>query len=297
MLIEKLKRLAREPLIHFLLIAGGIYALYGIYSGGEDSDNERTVTVTSGEIQALTDQWTRLWNRPPTREELTGVIRDHVRTQILYREAVAMGLDDGDTVIERRLAQKVELLAQGLITPEDPSDEELKDWYAANSDRFKQPDLYTVTHIFFDPDKREETTLDDAKAALDELNALDELPAGYSGYGDRFMLQNYYPSRSELELRKLFGSGFVERVVELQPGIWHGPVLSGYGTHLVMVNDIMLAPQPIYQGIEEQLKEAWMAEQITELSERFINTLISRYEIVVEETEVPITVPGSGTTP
>jgi hypothetical protein len=292
-LLDKVKKLVREPLVHFLLIGAGIYGLYGIYAGGEDSDIERTVTVTSGEIQSLSDQWMRLWSRPPTNEELAGLIRNHVRTQILHREALAMGLDDGDTVIERRLAQKVEFLAQSLITPKDPSDEELEEWYATNSGRFKQPDLYTLTHIFFDPDKREETTLDDAKVALDELTALDELPPDYSGYGDRFMLQNYYANRSELELRKLFGSGFVEQIVELKPGGWHGPVLSGYGTHLVLVNDVMLVSQPAYEDIKEQIKEEWTAEQITELSERFIENLISRYEIVVEETEVPITIPGS----
>ncbi len=296
-MFDKLKKLIHEPLLHFLLIGAGIYVLYGIYAGGEDSDNERTVTVTSGDIQALTNQWTRLWSRPPTEDELAGIIRDQVRVKILYREALAMGLDDGDIVIERRLAQKVEFLAQSLITPEEPSDEELTNWYTANADRFKQPDLYTVTHIFFDPDKREETTLDDAKVALDALNKLDELPASYGGYGDRFMLQNYYPNRSELELRKLFGSGFVDRVVKLEPGIWHGPVLSGYGTHLVLVNDVIRALQPTYEDIKERLTEEWMAEQVTDLSERFIDNLISRYEIVVEETEVPITAPGKSSAP
>jgi peptidyl-prolyl cis-trans isomerase C len=292
--IEKLKKLAREPLVHFLLIGAGIYGLYGIYVGVEHSDNERTVTVSADDIQALANQWTRLWSRSPTEEELAGVVRDHVRTQILFREAVAMGLDVGDTVIERRLAQKVELLARGLITPAEPTDEVLQAWYEDNPDRFKHPDLYTITHIFFDPDKREEVTLDDAEVALANLNALDELPANYSEYGDRFMLQSYYSMRSELELRKMFGTGFVEQIVRLEPGRWHGPVLSGYGTHLVMINEIMLAPQPAYDDIKERLKEEWMAGQIDEMSERFVDELISRYEILVEETEVPVTVRGAG---
>ena len=296
-MFERLKQLASAPLVHFLLIASAIYGFYGIYGGAEESDNERTITVTSGEIQALTNQWTRLWNRPPTKQELAGVIREHVRTQILYREAVAMGLDDGDTVIERRLAQKVEYLAQGLITPEEPSDEALQAWYAANPGRFKPPDLYTITHIFFDPDKREETTLDDARAVLDVLTELDELPPDYSEYGDRFMLQNYYPSRSEVELRKLFGSGFVERIIKLKPGTWHGPVLSGFGTHLVVVNDVNRPQEPPYEAVKAQIKEAWMGDQIQQLSERFLEMLISRYEVVVEDTEVLMTIPGEDAAP
>ena len=297
MMIEKLKRLTREPLVHFLVIGAAIYALYGAYAGGEDSDYGRTVVVTSSEIQSLTDRWTRLWSRPPTNEELAGVIRDYVRTQILYREALAMGLDDGDTIIERRLAQKLELLATSLITPEEPSDGQLSAWYVGNADRFKEPDLYTLTHIFFDPDKREATTFDDAKATLDTLHALDELPASYSDYGDWFMLQNYYASRSALELRKLFGSGFVEQTVKLEPGVWHGPVLSGFGTHLVLINNVTIAPQPAFNDIKEHLREEWMAEQVTEISEGFIENLISRYEIVVEETEVLITGTGGRAAP
>lgn len=278
------------------MIGAGIYALYGLYSAGNEDVNERTVTVTAGDIQALANQWTRLWQRPPTEEELAGIIRDHVRVQILHREAVAMGLDVGDKVIERRLAQKVELLAQGLITPEAPTDQVLEAWYAENLGQFKQPDRYTITHIFFDPDKREATTLDDAQAVLEELRLLDDQPEVYSDYGDRFMLQNYYPNRSELELRKLFGSGFTEKVILLAPGVWHGPVLSGYGTHLVMINDVMRPTPPAYDDVRTEIKEQWAAEQVKELSDRFIDNLISRYEIVVEETEVVMTVPGEGST-
>jgi peptidyl-prolyl cis-trans isomerase C len=293
-MFEKLKKLAREPLVHFLLIGAGIYGLYGIYAGGEVDDNERTVTVSAGDIQAMANQWTRMWSRPPTEEELGGIVRDHVRTQILFREALAMGLDVGDVVIERRLAQKVELLAQGLITPAEPTDEVLQTWHTDNPSQFKQPDLYTITHIFFDPDKREDATLADAEAARDKLNALDELPANYDEYGDRFMLQNYYSMRSELELRKMFGTGFVEQITGLEPGRWHGPVLSGYGPHLVMINSVLLTPQPAYIDIKKRLTEEWMAGQIDEMSERFVDELISRYEILVEETEVPVTVRGAG---
>jgi len=87
--VEKLKQLIREPLVHYLLIGSGISA------GSDSIENERTVTVIAGDIQALADQWTRLWRRPPTEDELGGVIRDHVRVKILHREAVAAQLAKG----------------------------------------------------------------------------------------------------------------------------------------------------------------------------------------------------------
>jgi hypothetical protein len=293
-LFARLKKLAGEPLVHFMLIGAGIYAVYGMFAVGEAGNDERTVNVTSGEILALSDQWVRTWRRPPTKDEFDGLIRNHVRVQILYREALGMGLDKGDIVIERRLAQKVESLAQGLITPKEPSDETLINWYAENSARFKEPDLYTVTQIFFDPDKRGATTLDDAKAVLEKLNTPDRLPTDLGDYGDRLMLENYYPSISEQNLRKVFGAAFAEQVTELEAGIWHGPILSGYGTHLVLVNDIVRVALPAFGDIREQIVEEWMAEQITELSEQFVASLVSRYEVVVEETEVPLSRPGSG---
>jgi peptidyl-prolyl cis-trans isomerase C len=296
-LIEKLKKIAREPLLHFLLIGAGIYGLYGLSAIDEAGNDERIVNVTSGKIQSLTDQFMKMRSRPPTELELTGVISDYARTQVLYREALAMGLDKGDLVQERRLARKLESMAKSLITPEEPSDEVLLDWYAANAESFKQPDLYTVTQIFFDPDKRERTTLEDAQAALDRLKSLEHIPPDFSAYGDRIMLRNHYSNLSQVQIGKLFGTSFAEQVVKLEPGVWHGPILSGYGLHLVLLNEVLLVPPPAFEEVKKAVRDEWMAEQITEPSERFIEGLLSRYEIVVEETEVPISVPGARSTP
>lgn len=293
-MFARLRKLAGEPLVHFLLIGAGIYAVYGALSTGEADNDERTVTVAAGEIQALTDQWIRSMSRPPTEDELDSIIQRHVRVQILYREALAMGMDKGDVVIERRLAQKVEMLAQGLMTPEEPSEEELIAWYAENSDRFKRPDLYTITQIFFDPDKRGAATLDDARAAIDKLNALDRLPPDFSDYGDRLMLESYYANVSTLELSKLFGMTFAKQIVELELGVWQGPVLSGYGAHVVQVSDEVLVPLPAIDDVKQQITEEWMARQVNNLSERFIEKLISRYEVIIEEADVQALIPGNG---
>ena len=296
-MFDKLKQLAREPLVHFLCIGAIIYALYALAAADDGGENERQITITAGEVKALTDQWTRLWNRPPTSEEYAGIIRDHVRRQILYREAMAMGLDQGDIVIQRRLAQKVELLAQGLNTPAEPTEEVLLAWYEVNPEPFQPPDRYTITHVFFDPDLRDDATLDDARAALEELRASAAEPSDTSAWGDRFMLQNYYPERSELELRKLFGAGFVTTLVELEPQRWHGPILSGYGTHLVFIHQVARSSPPDFADVKDQVRDAWIAQQITQQSEIFLDDLIDRYEIIVEETQVPFTVPGIAATP
>jgi peptidyl-prolyl cis-trans isomerase C len=296
-LFEKLKAWAREPLVHFLIIGAGIYALYGVLAGGEGPDNERTVFVSASDISSLEDQFVLMRKRPPTEAEFSDLIRSHVRVKILHREALAMGLDVGDTAIERRLAQKVEMLARSLITPDPPTVEEMRTWYDANPDAFKQADRYSIAQVFFDPGKRDDSTLDDARVALDKLSALNGVPEDLADYGDRLMLQNYYSEYSEFELGRLFGEGFVDQIADLQPGQWHGPVRSGYGIHLVWVEDIQLSPPPPLDEVKEQVAGRWMAEQIDEMSGRFVDELVSRYEVVVEEVEVPMIPDPNGAAP
>jgi peptidyl-prolyl cis-trans isomerase C len=111
------------------------------------------------------------------------------------------------------------------------------------------------------------------------------------------MLQNYYSEYSEFELGRLFGEGFVDQIADLQPGQWHGPVRSGYGIHLVWVEDVQLSPPPPLDKVKEEIAERWMAEQIDEMSGRFVNELVSRYEVVVEEVQVPVILDGNGAAP
>ena len=278
--------------MHFLLLGAGIYLAYGWFDPGDSAEDDNTIVVTADEIASLSDQWARLWRRPPTEQELEGVIGDWVRTRVLYQEALAMGLDNGDLVIERRLAQKLELLARGLITPAEPDDDVLRAWYEQNISDFTAPDLYTISQVFFDPARREAAMLDDAAAALVELRALGTVPESLASFGDSFlMLDGYYPSRTELDLTRAFGSVFSEEVIELPPGEWHGPLLSGYGMHLVYVHDIVRAVSPEFESIRDTILSAWTAEQVETLSERFIADIVARYDVVIEEADVTLSQP------
>ncbi len=290
-------KLAREPLVHFLLIGAGIYGLYGILGSNLDDDDERTIIVSAGEVKARSDQWSKQWERPPTEEELAELIRDYIRTQVLYREAIAMGLDDGDAMIERRLAQRLQLLIQSLITPEEPSEDELRSWFKENEKEFTQPDLYSLVHLYFSPDKRGAATEDDAEAALAMLESLGEIPADFESYGDRLLPQSYYADQTEAGLSRVFGQGFVDEVIKLEPGAWRGPVISGYGIHLVYITEVTRASAPDFSEFAEQAKEAWTAEKGRELNERFIENLIESYEITVEDADIALTVPGPSASP
>ena len=194
-----------------------------------------------------------------------------------------MGLDRDDTVIRRRMAQKLEFLTNDLISPEPPAEEELQSHFEAHMDRYQQPDRITLTHVFLDPDMRGDKTLEDAETIKAKLNTLKQPPQDARAFGDPFMLQSYYPERSEAELSKLFGSGFAQPVFELSTQQWHGPVLSGYGTHLVYVHDRRESEPPRFADVEAQVRQDWENDKREQLNEQFLASLISRYDVTIED--------------
>ena len=276
----------REPLVHFLAIGASIFVIYAFWGQQDVQEQERAITITAGEIGWLTDSWKKRWNRPRTEKERVGIIDQYLREMILYREAVAMGLDKDDTVIRRRLAQKLEFLTQDLISPQPPSEEELRTYFKAHMDRYQQPDLITLTHVFLDPDKRGDQTLKDAETIKTKLIALKQPPQDARSFGDPFMLQSYYPERSEAELAKLFGRGFAHPVFKLAPQQWHGPVLSGYGTHLVYVYDLQKSEPPRFTEVEAQVRQDWENDKREQLNEQYIASLMGRYDVTIEDVAI-----------
>lgn len=285
---SKFVRFVKEPLLHFLIAGAAIYLLFGWF-GRAKSDDARTanntIVITQGEIDWMTESWQKRWNRAPTPDELEGLVRSHLKETVLYREALSMGLDKDDTIVRRRLAQKLEFLAQDLIQPEPLTDDELQTHFRQHIDRYKPPDLITFTHVFLDPDQRGDQTLEDAEQLKTELVASEQEPSDSADLGDSFMLQGYYPERSESDLAKLFGSEFAHSLMELEPNKWHGPVLSGYGVHLVYIHKHRTSPAPVFADVMDQVREDVDDERRRQLNDEFLASLVNRYEVVVEGKE------------
>jgi peptidyl-prolyl cis-trans isomerase C len=276
-------KLLREPLLHFLLIGAAIYLLYGAFAESVPEADDKTVVVSAAEIEWMKSSWQARWNRPPTPDEFDGLIQQYIREMVLYREALTMGLNQHDMVIRRRLAQKLEFLAKDLVALTPPTDEELVAYFDAHRDRYQEPVLYTFTQVFIDPDKRGDATLADAETIKATLIELGEDIENAGDLGDDFMLQSYYPEKDPLEIQKSFGSGFAASLIELAPGQWHGPVLSGYGTHLVYVSHVRESPPPLFDEVRDQVVAEWTADKSEEFNEQFYVSLRDSYTIVIEE--------------
>jgi hypothetical protein len=279
---DRIVKFAGEPLVHFFIIGVLIYAAYAYTGGQAIEDGQKRITITAGEIAWLEDTWKKRWNRAPTQKELQGIVKQFLRERVLSREAISMGLGKDDIVIRRRLAQKLEYLSQDLLGAGTPSDEALSAFFAKNAKTYEQPAVLTLTHVFFDPDKRGEQALEEAKTQKVVLADRKIAPTDARGYGDQFLLQSYYPERTLADLSKLFGSGFVETLTDLSPGEWHGPVLSGYGVHLVYIHHRQDAQPAKLEELKDRVVADWQDMKRKALSEKYLSGLLDRYDVSIE---------------
>ena len=214
------------------------------------------------------------------------MIADFVRDQALAQEARRLGLDIGDTVVERRLAQKMTFLASDLTPLERPSDTELEDWYTHHSDRFKSPQTVSFDHIFFSKDKRRDGT--DA-AARNELAALNKGgDANWKQRGDPFMLARSYGELPKREIARLFGTEFANAIAaQAASATWTGPVTSAFGDHVVRVSKNQPAELPPLDAIRKAVEADWMDHHRRSQNAAAIKDIVSRYRVVIEGRDAP----------
>lgn len=278
----------REPLVQFLFLGGLIYLAYALVTPQSEEDNSRTILVSASRVQWMQDSWQKRWNRLPTKQELDGIIQQYIKETVLYNEAIKMGLDKDDGVIRRRLAQQVEFLAKDLVVYTPPAQADLEKYYKEHLDQYKPDVSYSFTQVYFDPDKRGESTLDDANKVKEKLVAQASMLQNVEGLGDDYMKANYFEANTPMEIRKNFGSGFAESLMELEAGKWHGPVLSGFGTHLVFVNEIVSPPIPPFDEIKARVLEDWIEQKRESLNEEFYEALEDYYTIIVEDDNISV---------
>jgi hypothetical protein len=260
-----------------------IYAGYAWLNPGEAPESDQTIVVGAGELGWMRTSFEKRWNRPPTPQELEGLTKEYVRETAFYREALAMGLDQDDSIVRRRLAQKLEFLVQDLIDVGAPTDAELEAYFDEHRADYRQPDLITFTHAFVDPDKWGNETELHASSVLEALEKADDPTGGAKELGDPFMLQLYYPERTEADISKLFGGGFARSLGDVSLDAWQGPVLSGYGVHMVYVHARETFPDPAFANVRDRVTDDWVEAKREELNDEYRERLLEKYRVVIED--------------
>jgi hypothetical protein len=282
-ILDICKRALHEPLVHFLLIGLALFVVYAFVNRGQSANVNHQIVISLDDVRQLDISFVSQWHRQPTQAEFTGLIEGFIRQEILYREGLAMGLDKDDTIVKRRMAQKMEFLSEDVASAHEPSTQELKDWYAKNSQKFALPDRATFRHLFFSFDRRGQRAQSDAAAALEKISGKPEDSPGAVALADPFMFQDYYGDRGPDQLAKEFGPSFALGLFQLKPGSWQGPIESGYGWHLVWIESIVPGRIPAFEEVEPDVKTAWLADQKVIAWHEAYAAMRAKYEVVVPQ--------------
>ena len=280
--LPPVRRWLREPLIHFVLIGAFLFAADRYFqpvSGGTPSSKQ--IHLSLDDLSQMVILFQSQWRREPTTQELQHLVENRVQEEILYREALAMGLEKDDTIVKRRMAQKMRFLAEDVAAAREPTTAELKSWFEKNKAMFAQPSRVSFRHLYFSPDRRAARARDDAAKALQKLAGQPQDAKLADSLADPFMFQNYYRDRAPDYLGKEFGPQFAQVVAKLAPGSWQGPVESGFGSHLVFVDTVIPGRVPAFEEIEGDVKTAWLGEQKALAWQKAYKEMRAKYTVLL----------------
>ncbi|MDX2419437.1 MAG: peptidylprolyl isomerase [Xanthomonadales bacterium] len=269
------KKFIKEPLLHFLLIGGGLFFLYGEMNGNE-IDNPNQIVITQGQVDLLETNFSRIWDRPPSDKEMHSLVDNYLRDEVYYREALALGLDEDDNVIRRRLRQKLGFILEDTAALLDPSDEELTAYMDAHAEQFRVQPQVSFRHIYLSMDTRSDIDAD-ARKILARLQAGEDPQL----LGDRIMLADTYTLASQDDIKRRFGEDFAHQLLTVSPGNWEGPLTSGFGGHLVLITEIKPGRIPELAEVKEEVKREWLLARTEELKQDIFRKLLENYEVVM----------------
>jgi hypothetical protein len=273
-------KVLREPLLHFVLLGAAMFVMYGLVPE-EPSGMPGHIVVTQGTLDNLAAAFACVWRRPPTDQELEGLIQDYVREEVLYREALALGLDRDDTLIRRRLRQKMEFVSEDVAAQAEPSDDDLRAYLQAHPEAFAVEPRLSFRQVYLDPLRRGAHLTGNIGRLLAELQARG-LSADPAELGDAFLLAHQFERVSATEVRTIFGDTFAAGLTALTPSQWQGPVPSGYGVHLVYVSERTAGRIPELADVREAVRRAWVNARRLETNETLYRTLLRRYTVTIK---------------
>lgn len=273
-----LQRFLREPLLHFLLAGGAIFLVYALING--EGWHRSRITVTAAKINQMTEVFTKTWQRPPGRDELKAMIDDYVKEELYVRQALELGLDKDDTVVRRRLRQKMEFLSNAEAESLAPADAELQAYLASHPSSFEVEPQIAVEQVFLSAERRAGTIEEDAAAMLAMLTSKPDTDV--STLGDPTMLPPRLPLSSLSSIGGTYGPEVSEAARKATVGRWLGPVQSSYGFHLIRVTERKPGRIPALAEVRDAVTAEWVQAKRREVEDRSLAEMLKRFEVVIE---------------
>lgn len=273
-----LKRAAREPLVHFMAIGAALFVVNGLINGPDEGPEGEVVVVSEGRVMQIAQSFVLLAGRAPTRDELQSLVDDFVSEEVGYREAIAMGLDADDTIVRRRMRQKIEFMIEDGAASEAPSEADLQAWLDAHPEKFRMPERRALRQVLLSTDKRGGAAMADAQAALVALKAGGD-PASM---GDRSMLPAAIPLTTQEGVAALFGADFAAAAFAAGEGGWFGPVASPFGQHVAMLVDVEPGRAVPLAEVVDRVHSDWVETRRNAARDDFHARMRERYDIRIE---------------
>ena len=272
-----LRTLGAEPIVPFLIVGAALFGLQAVWSPRGAAN--ATIVVSDAQAAAMVQAFTRTWQRPPSPEELQRLLDDHVRTEVLVREARALGLDRNDTIVRRRLRQKVEFVGEGDVQVPRPREQDLQRHLDAHPDRFRREPQLSFEQVFFDPARRGAQLTRDAEAIKADLNRPGAV-ADPAELGDPLAMAGArWHRENRRELVAQFGSTFTDALLEQPLGTWVGPIASAYGMHLVRVSELIPGELPDLDEVRAAVMADWQQSQRQQQQEAYYRDLLAKYTV------------------
>lgn len=289
-----MKRFFKEPLVHFLAAGLGLFVLFGLVNRGDRDEDPNVIVVDQDALLTFVQYRIKAFNPRLAKEKLSSLsdeelqrlIDDYVREEVLYREAILLGLDGDDYVIRRRLVQKLEFITEGIAeATADVDAAALQRYFDANKiDYYVEPHV-TFTHVFFETEDRprdEAHAL--AKKKLEELNRKGVPFSDAPKHGDRFLYHVNYVERTPDYVASHFGVPMSESLFSLEPNefVWRGPFDSAYGVHLVMLTTNAPGREGTLEELAERVREDARRARTREETEAAIQDVVDAYDVRIE---------------
>ncbi len=277
-----MKKIVKEPLIYFFVLG---FVVFGLHSFLDGTDQEKKdpfmVEITSTDIEWVRSSWEAKIKRQPTERELQGLINRFIRDEILFREALAMDLDDRDLVIQRRLVQKLTFVLEDLAETVEPTDDQLKEYLEENQGKYLIPEMISFIQVYFSPEKRDDAMID-AQIVLARLKSEKSLNEDSVSSGDSIMIHASYHKKSFDEVAGVLGKQFADKLFTVNGKGWQGPIVSTFGQHLVYISERTASRMPQFDTIRDNIKNDFMYGRKKEIIDTAYTTAKSRYTILVE---------------
>lgn len=279
-----LERLIREPFVHFVALGAVIFVAYFWLNQEQDSDHR--IVVDQQDIDHLVNLWKLQWKREPAPSDVQALLDRHVRREVFYREALRMNLDHNDEVIKKRLAQKMEAVAIDLSALMQPvTEERLREFFHSRPDMFRLPQAYAFRQVLFLTQELPDSQLDaEIQNALSALRQDGEIPTARR---QKLSISNHWPLTSQQELGNAFGSDFAQGLEELPTGQWAGPVHSGYGWHLVFIEEKQMSRIPEFEQVRDLVARQYEYESGMKAQDRVFEELLSKYQVQITAGNIP----------